>query len=147
MFQTSWNIRSCNGNIPPLLTQYWENPCGFRDQFKVGVTLKSSDLGNFGSGGGAQYQFLSKFAPSFHALVTAIGLRNLRQHWGPINRYEVELKGEADAMLQAVQSLVDSGVEPPGPDPGQPWVAIEADGSVSVESSGGVYVTVNGERI
>jgi uncharacterized protein (TIGR02594 family) len=148
MFQTSWNIRSCNGNIPPLLTQYWENPCGFRDQFKMGVTLKSSDLGNFGSGGGAQYQFLSKFAPSFHALVTAIGLRNLRQHWGPVNRYEVELKGEADAMLQAVQSLVDSGVEPgPGPDPGQPWVAIEADGSVSVESSGGVYVTVNGERI
>ena len=150
MFQTSWNISSCDPTIPPMLDQYWENPWGFRAQFQEGVTLKSSDLGNFGSGDGAKYQFLSKYAPSFHAMVTAVGLRNLRQHWGPINRNEVELKKEADAMLQEVQSLVESGVEPgpdPGPLPGQPVVAISAAGSVSVEVTGSVYVTVNGEPL
>jgi uncharacterized protein (TIGR02594 family) len=153
MFQTSWNIRSCNSTIPPLLTQYWNNPCGFREQFREEVELDSDDLGNYGSGGGAQYQFLSKYAPTFHALVTAIGLRNLRQHWGPVNRYEVELRSEADAMLQAVQALYEAheeGVapEPPElPEPDQAWVAINATGPVSVKSSGDVHVTVNGEPL
>ena len=38
--------------------------------------------------------------------VTGIGLRYLRQHWGPINRQEVEIKREADAMLLQVQHLL-----------------------------------------
>jgi hypothetical protein len=112
MFQTSWNIRSCNSTITPLLEEYWDNPCGFRKQFQDGVSPDSNDLDNYGSGGGAQYQFLSKYAPAFHALVTAIGLRNLRQHWGPINRREVEVKRDADEMLMAVQIIVEEGVGP-----------------------------------
>ena len=147
MYQTSWNIRSCNGNIPPLLSEFWNNPCGFRTYFQKGVSLKSSDLGNFGSGDGAKYQFLSKYAPCFHALVTAIGLRNLRQHWGPINRVEVELREEADQMLQAVQALVESGAEPvpPEPEPSENRVDIVAQGEVSITVTGDVDVTVNGE--
>lgn len=105
--QTSWNIRSCSSTIPPLLDQYTMNPNGFRNDFQEGVTLKSSDLGGFGTGAGAKYQFLSKFAPAFHALVSGVGMRNLRQHWGPLNRREAELKAEADQMLQAVQALVE----------------------------------------
>jgi len=140
--QTSWNIRSCNSTIPPLLEEFWDNPCGFRPEFSKGVTLKSSDLGNFGSGAGAQYQFLSKYAPAFHALVTGIGLRNLRQHWGPINRKEAELKAEADQMLQAVQLLVETGVEPtPEPEPGAATVHI------TVELVGDVRVFVNGIEV
>lgn len=148
MYQTSWNIRSCNGAIPPLLSEFWNNPCGFRTQFQKGVSLKSSDLSNYGSGGGAQFQFLSKFAPALHAHVTAIGLRNLRQHWGPINRCEVELKSEADQMLQAVQHLVESGVEPePEPEPPdyENRVDIIAQNVDEVIVTGDVYVTVNGE--
>jgi hypothetical protein len=38
--------------------------------------------------------------------VTALGLRSLRQHWGPINRKEAELRPEADDMLWQVQELV-----------------------------------------
>ena len=138
MYQTSWNIRSCHSTIPPLLTEYWKNPCGFRDVFQNGVSLNSDDLGNYGSGPGAQYQFLSKYAPCFHAFVTAIGLRNLRAHWGPVNRYEVELKGEADAMLQAVQALVEEG-DNPSPEP-EPDVAI-----ANITAVGSVNVLVNGE--
>jgi uncharacterized protein (TIGR02594 family) len=117
MFQTSWNIRSCDPHIPPLLSLYWDNPNGFLPAFQNGVAPDSNDLGNFGSGGGAQYQFLSKFAPAFHAFVTALGMRSLRQHWGPINRNEVELKPEADDMLWQVQELVASGVTPAPPEP------------------------------
>lgn len=106
MFQTSWNLRSCNDNIPPLLDSYWESPNGFLDTFQSDVEPDSNDLGNYGSGDGAQYQFLSKFAPAFHCFVTAIGMRYLRQHWGPLNRKEVELRKEADDMLQQVQDYL-----------------------------------------
>jgi hypothetical protein len=60
----------------------------------------------YGSGDGAKHQFISRFAPAYHAFVTAIGMRYLRQHWGPINRREVELRPEADEMFQAVQDYL-----------------------------------------
>ena len=148
MFQTSWNIRSCNGSIPPLLNEFWDNPMGYREAFQDGVSPDSNDLDNFGSGDGAQYQFLSKYAPLFHALVTGVGLRFLRQHWGPINRSEVELKKDADTMLMAVEDVVDSGEPPePGPDPGQARVDITAAEPVTVNIQGDVWVTVNGEHV
>jgi len=106
MYQTSWNIRSCSPAIPPLLREYWANPNGFLPTFQNGVDLDTDDLGNFGSGDGAKFQFLSKYCPAFHAFVTAIGLRYLRQHWGPINRSEVEIRQEADEMLLDVQHLL-----------------------------------------
>jgi peptidoglycan hydrolase-like protein with peptidoglycan-binding domain len=120
LFQTSWNIRSCDSTIPPLLPNYWNNPNGFLPTFRDGVSPSSSELGNYGSGDGAQYQFLSKFAPAFHTFVTALGMRSLRQHWGPINREEVELRKEADTLFKQVQSLIDDGVEPLPPDPEPP---------------------------
>lgn len=107
LFQTSWNIRSCNEHISRLLEDFWDNPNGFLPTFQSDVEPDSNDLGNFGSGDGARYQFLSKFAPAFHCYVTALGLRYLRQHWGPVNRREVEIKKAADDMLFAVQEYLD----------------------------------------
>jgi hypothetical protein len=107
MFQTSWNIQSCDGYIEGLLEDFWQNPNGFLTEFQAGIELDSNDLGVYGSGDGARYQFLSKFAPAFHCYVTALGLRSLRQHWGPINRREVELRKEADDLLQKVQAVVN----------------------------------------
>jgi peptidoglycan hydrolase-like protein with peptidoglycan-binding domain len=106
MYQTSWNIHSCSSKIPPLLKAFWSNPNGFLSTFQNGCSPDSNDLGNFGSGDGARYQFLSKYAPAFHAFVTGVGLRYLRQHWGPINRSEVEIKAEANEMLLEVQHLL-----------------------------------------
>jgi hypothetical protein len=111
MFQTSWNIRSCCEEIPPLLDMFWANPNGFLKTFQSDVEPDSNDLGNFGSGDGAKYQFLSKFAPAFHAYVTALGMRYLggeEGHWGPIRRGEVELRPEADQMLFSVQRYLSS---------------------------------------
>jgi peptidoglycan hydrolase-like protein with peptidoglycan-binding domain len=106
LYQTSWNIRSCSSSIPPLLQEYWANPNGFLPTFQQGVKLNKDDLGNYGSGDGAKFQFLSKYSPAFHAFVTGVGLRYLRQHWGPINRQEVELRFEANTMLLEVQHLL-----------------------------------------
>jgi len=106
MYQTSWNIRSCSSAIPPLLQEYWANPNGFLPTFQNGIKLDKDDLGNFGSGDGAKFQFLSKYAPAFHCFVTGVGLRYLRQHWGPINRQEVEIRADANKMLLEVQHLL-----------------------------------------
>jgi peptidoglycan hydrolase-like protein with peptidoglycan-binding domain len=106
LYQTSWNIRSCSSHIPPLLAEYWANPNGFLAFFQNGCEPDKDDLGNFGSGDGAKFQFLSKYSPAFHAFVTGIGLRYLRQHWGPINRHDAEVKAEANAMLLDVQHLL-----------------------------------------
>lgn len=110
MYQTSWNIRSCSSAIPPLLQEYWANPSGFLPTFQKGCSLKADDLGNFGSGDGAKFQFLSKYAPAFHCFVTGVGLRYLRQHWGPINRQEVEIRPDANKMLLEVQHLLSEDV-------------------------------------
>jgi uncharacterized protein (TIGR02594 family) len=146
LFQTSWNIRSCDPAIAPLLPLYWDDPNGFLTTFQNGVAPDANDLGNFGSGDGAKYQFLSKYAPAFHAFVTALGMRSLRQHWGPINRNEVELKPEADDMLWQVQELVAGGVEPVPPEPPVPPIE-HATVALQITASGPVTVTVNGTPI
>jgi N-acetylmuramoyl-L-alanine amidase/Putative peptidoglycan binding domain len=108
LFQTSWNIKAGSSAIPPLLGEFWNNPHGFLTEFKEGLgSPTSSNLNSYGSGDGVRYQWLSRFCPLFHVLVTGVGMRCLRQHWGPINRREVTIKREADILLQDVQSLVD----------------------------------------
>lgn len=108
LFQTSWNIKAASSAIPPLLEEFWANPTGFLGTFKEGVSATANNLNCYGSGDGVQYQWLSRFAPLFHVMVTGVGLRKLRSHWGPIGRREVEIKREADELLMAVQDLVEA---------------------------------------
>jgi hypothetical protein len=113
LFQTSWNISSCSGEIEklyemwaPSLDTYEGFPQCYLDAFNEGVSCSDSEWGSYGSGQGRAYQDLSKLCPPFHIDVTAVGLRNLRQHWGPINRKEVELLRTADMMFYLVQEVV-----------------------------------------
>jgi hypothetical protein len=107
LFQTSWNIRSSSSAIGPMLPEFWGNPNGFLSTFKEGISPTSNNLNSYGSGDGVRYQFLSRFCPLFHVMVTAVGMRKLRQHWGPIARREVTLKKEMDDLLIEVQKLVE----------------------------------------
>jgi N-acetylmuramoyl-L-alanine amidase/Putative peptidoglycan binding domain len=107
LFQTSWNIKSGSSTIAPLLNEFWENPNDFREQFKLDVNPTADNLNCYGSGDGVRYQWLSRFCPLFHVLVTGVGMRTLRTHWGPIGRREVTLKKEADDLLKDVQALVE----------------------------------------
>jgi len=140
LFQTSWNIRSCSPNIAPLLTEYWNDPNGFLPWFQKGLSPTANGLGSYGTGDGARYQFLAKYSPAFHALVTAIGMRKLRKHWGPINRNEVTINPDADVLLKKVQDIIQApGPAPePEPEPG-PEMA-----TVDILTTGKVIVTING---
>ncbi len=50
---------------------------------------------------------LPKECPFFAAQFAAIGLRNTRTRWGPINRREAEVTPGADALFKQVQEMVD----------------------------------------
>jgi uncharacterized protein (TIGR02594 family) len=139
LFQTSWNISSCSGEIDNLLAEYEANPNGFQPTFARGINPTTSNLDNYGSGEGCLYQFLAKRSPAFATLVTAIGLRKLRQHWGPINRYEVDLMPAVDDMLIEVQRLTDVEPEPEPPEPDDE----PAEVRITVASKGNVKVIVN----
>lgn len=108
LFQTSFNARSASPLMPQLFDHYLANPSGFVEVFREGVTCSQSDLENFGSGQGKEFQRLSKECPAFAAEFAAVGLRNIRSHWGPINTRRAEIRPECDAMLVEVQTLVES---------------------------------------
>ena len=108
LFQMSWNASSSTDEMQKLMDQYQSCPspqCGL-EIFEVNVVCSSSDWQSYGSGDGYRYQQMAKQCPVFAVHCAAVGLRNLRQHWGPINRFEAEVRRDADAMLAAVQELV-----------------------------------------
>lgn len=107
IFQTSWNARSAS----PLMVQLFADYAGREDFlpiFKEGVTARDRDLENFGSGQGVEFQWLSKHCPPFAVEFTAIGLRNRRKHWGPINTRAAEVKRKADALYRQVGQIVET---------------------------------------
>ena len=108
LFQMSWNASSCSDEMQKFFDEYNACPspqCG-KEIFSKGVSCSSSDWQNYGSGDGEHYQMMAKNCPVFAVHTAAICLRKLRQHFGPINRKEAELKGDADAMLLDVQTYV-----------------------------------------
>jgi len=106
LFQPSFNARSANPLMPQLFQQY-AGATDFVDIFKEGVSCSSANLANFGSGDGAEFQRLSKACPAFAAEFAAVGLRNIRKHWGPINMKKAEVRQECDDLFQQVQNCVD----------------------------------------
>jgi len=107
LFQTSWNINTASPEIGRAFDNYWANTQGFVDDFAEGVEPGGTELQNYGSDRGTSYQWLAKYAPAFACVSTAIGLRERRQHWGPINRREVELIEEANELLRGVQRVIE----------------------------------------
>ena len=108
LFQTSFNARHASPLMTNLFRQYSANPSGFVEVFREGVRCSDADLQNFGAGDGKEFQRLSKACPAFAAEFTAVGLRNVRTHWGPINLKTAEIRSECDAMLIQVQNLIDA---------------------------------------
>lgn len=107
LFQSSWNLEYASDAIMELFKEFKADPNGFRPDFTKGLYPTTANLDNYGSGDGVYYQWLAKFCPAFAVLMTGVGLRKLRQHWGPINRHEVELVTAVEDMLIDVQRLVE----------------------------------------
>ena len=113
LFQTSWNASACSSDMERLLDEY--SAMGRTQQsaielFEDDVSCSQSEWASYGNGVGYDYQVLAKSAPAFACESTALCLRFLRQHWGPIGRREVELRTEADVMLQDIEALVSGEV-------------------------------------
>jgi peptidoglycan hydrolase-like protein with peptidoglycan-binding domain len=108
LFQTSYNAHSCSSQFDKVMGEYQANDwSGYLTTFEDGVSCSSADWECYGSGTGYTFQEMCKNLPAFSAETAAITLRNLCNHYGPINRYEAELRTDADAMFKAVQDYVD----------------------------------------
>jgi len=113
LFQSSWNLSTCSDEIQNLYDEFLNNPEGWLKQFNLEVDCNASMLLVHGESGdtGAAYQWLAKRVPPFSVLMTAVGLRLRRQHWGPIGRKEVEVTQQADDLFQQIEKLIaDEGV-------------------------------------
>jgi len=110
-WQTSYDAHSCSPQFDTLFDAFrageGEQPQGFMEVFAESVTCSSTDWQCYGSGNGYVHQDMSKKQPAYAAEVCAITLRNLRKHFGPINRREAEIRVEADEMLRQVQDYVN----------------------------------------
>jgi Putative peptidoglycan binding domain len=140
LFQTSWNIASCDDDLmDDLMQEYWDKPTGFLPVFGNSLTPDCDGLEHYGSGEGARYQFMAKYTPLFAVLTTALGLRKRRAHWGPIGRREVQLSTDADMLLSVVQRIAQQ------PDSGAPPLPTKS--TVDIRTSGNTIVTVNGQVV
>jgi len=108
-FQTSYNASNAsNPEFDNLMDEYLEGLSpGYLDAWSEGVSCSSADWENYGSGRGADFQALSKNAPAFSVEAHALTLRNLCNHYGPVIRFEVTLKREADEMFKAVEDYMN----------------------------------------
>ena len=105
LFQMSWDAHGASRQIPRLLDEYQANGGGgYREIFCEGVTPRRGELDNCGiRHRPADSSSCARSCPGFAVEAAAVGLRNRRNHWGPINRHEAELRPEADDMLRQVQ--------------------------------------------
>ncbi len=54
---------------------------------------------------------LCKECPQFAVESTAVGLRFIRKHWGPINRREVQIVSEADDLFKEIEAILAETIE------------------------------------
>lgn len=96
LFQTSFNSKY----QLPQLYEIYKNSLGRAS------LLKCVGAKNWGTGEGVEFQRMTKENPIFAADYAAAGIRLKRAHWGPINRYEVEISAPCAAMLEEIEKRV-----------------------------------------
>ncbi len=110
LFQQSWDWHSASPELAKALVVKWlaaPVDSGLLAIFKEGVKVEPGDLDIYGSGDGATFQTLAKSRPLFAVQEAGVGLRCLRNHWGPINTRAAELMPQADSMFRMVQTIMD----------------------------------------
>jgi hypothetical protein len=104
LFQTSYNAHGCHSSFDIVMNEFMAGKVeGYGTVFSHGVSCSAADWQDYGSGAGQDFQRLCKNKPAFAAESCAITLRNLRKHYGTVNRKEAELRKEADDMFKEIQ--------------------------------------------
>lgn len=107
LYQTSYNAHTVSPLFDKVMSDYERGRFpNYLDVFAEEVSCSQADWANYGSGKGRDFQRLCKEVPPFAIESAALVLRLRRQHYGPINRKEAELKIETDWMLIDVQRYV-----------------------------------------
>lgn len=109
LFQSSWGARKRDPSMTELFNKYMKDKSGcFYEVFKEGYSCSSSDLKNWGSGDGYNFQKLSKECPAFSAEYAAILVRKsggTKGEYGPLRNKKAELNKDCDDMLQAIEKV------------------------------------------
>ena len=110
LYQTSYNSRSSNPELPAMFQRYFAGnggPC-FLGDFSEGISklCTASRLKNWGSGNGVVFQKLSKECPAFATEYAAVMFRVGRKHYGPLNTKAAEYRPECFDMLGQVKEFV-----------------------------------------
>lgn len=110
-WQTSWNAKAAAPTIlQNLFQEYKAGAEGYRSIFEEGVRCTTAHWKNYGSGDGLTFQRMSKEQPLFACEFAAVVIRNLRKHYGPINRREAEVRTEANDLLRQVEAVLTAAV-------------------------------------
>ena len=107
LYQTSYNSRSASPVLPKLYAEFKGSSAGcFAAQYKGTATCSESNLKNWGTGEGVEFQRLSKQCPGFATEYHAVMLRTGRKHYGPINTKKAEFKTACGEMFKQVSNLL-----------------------------------------
>lgn len=101
LFQVSWDSIHENPDRNALFLLMKDGGDLF-DVFSTGVSCRGDDLVIHGGGEQAAFQTAMKQNPFFACLYTAMFLRQVRGHWGPINTRKAEVKADAVSLLRGV---------------------------------------------
>lgn len=109
LYQTSWNSRSASPALPRLFQKFKADKAGcFATEYKGTTTCSDSNMKNWGTGDGVEFQKLSKECPGFATEYHAVMLRMRRSHYGPINRKTSLIKPACTKMFKDIRQLVSS---------------------------------------
>lgn len=138
LYQTSYNAHVCCDEFSHVMNDYMEGVLnGYMSTFAEDVSCNQSSWDCYGSSSSMGYKFqrMCKEQPAFAVESCALVLRNLRQHYGPINRKEAEIREDADTMLFDVQQYML------GDQPEEEMPEVE----ITIRTKGKVKVIVNQE--
>lgn len=108
MFQMSWDARFASREIINQFERYSDEYDDLMEVFREGVECTKSDLKSYGDGEGLLFQErCGKASPMCAILTTGVGLRVVRDHWGPINRRAAEVRQDVNELLRKVQETLD----------------------------------------